>query len=114
MKTKPNIDRLKRYDSYLDFFELDGSVVMRLTKSAAIEICERGVSHGRVVARIEGGLWLDPYFEARGDCIWDGVSPPASAQVAEQNNIAARSFILEAAEDVDVFIITAPPMTGWP
>lgn len=113
MKTKPNIDRLRRYEDGSDFFELDGSVVMRLTRSAAIEVCARAASHMRIVARIEGGVWLDPYFEARGDCIWDGESPPVPKKVAEQNNIAARSFILEAAEDIDVFIITAPRLSGW-
>ncbi|WP_244102159.1 hypothetical protein [Burkholderia ambifaria] len=71
-----NIDRSRVYDSADDFFSLDGSIVMKLSTEAAIAVCEQAAQHGLVVARIEGGIWHFPGFEARLDCIWDGADPP--------------------------------------
>lgn len=106
MGKKSEIDRLRRYDDWMDFFRLDGSVVMRLTRAAAIEVSARAASRYRVISRVEGGVWRNPYFEARGDCIWDGIDPPTSVEAAEQNNVAAQHFIRDA--EADVFILTAP------
>lgn len=107
------LDRKKLYSSANDFFALNGSIVMKLTSDAAIEVCESAVESGLVIARVEGGIWHFPGFEARLDCIWDGVSPPVEYEVAEINNIAAADFIRGERTVHDAFIITAPSLAGW-
>ncbi|MFJ2994833.1 colicin immunity protein [Pandoraea sp. NPDC087047] len=107
------IDLQRRYDSPDEFFSLGGSVVMKLSADAAITVCERAGQHGLVIARIEGGLWHSPGFEARLDCIWDGADPPVEVSAAEQNNLAAAEFIRSESRVHDVFVVTAPRITGW-
>lgn len=107
------IDLQKRYDSSNDFFALGGSVVMKLSTNAAIAVCESAAEHGLVIARVEGGIWHIPGFEARLDCIWDGVDPPVDRRLAEQNNRTAAAFIRLEGEVHDVFVLTAPSMMGW-
>jgi Colicin-E5 Imm protein len=106
------IDLQQRYESSDDFFNLDGSVVMKVSADAAVAICEHAARHGLVVARIEGGIWHAPGFEARLDCIWDGVEPPVDQRTAEQNNRMAVEFIQAERMMHDVYVITAPHMTG--
>ena len=108
------MDRRRLYESPEDFFGLGGSVVMKLTPSAAIDVCLAAAARGIVVARIEGGVWCNPGFEARVDCIWDGKDPPMSEQLAHTNNLNAAQFIRDEAAVHSAFIITAPPITGWP
>jgi len=107
------VDKAKVYDSSDDFFELNGSVVMKLTSAAAQDICIKALKHGVVVVRIEGGIWHNPGFEARLDCIWDGVDPPVSETEAETNNARALEMIREESEVHDTFIITTAPLTGY-
>lgn len=107
-------DRKILYVEERDFYELEGSVAMKLSPQAAIDVCRSAASHGLVVARIEGGIWHDPGFEARYDCIWDGADPPLSAEAAQQNNDAAAAFVEKESKAHSAFILTAPPITGWP
>lgn len=107
-------DRRRLYERADDFFELEGSVVMKLTSGAAIEVCRVAAEHGLIVARIEGGIWRHPGFEARLDCIWNGADPPISVTEAAANNAEAVRFIIAKSDTHDVFILTAPPATGWP
>lgn len=100
------IDPQQRYDFSNDFFALEGSVVMKLSADAAIEVCKRASQHGLVIARVEGGLWHFPGFEARLDCIWDGVELPVDTRAAEKNNLAAAEFIRSERQIHDVFIVT--------
>ncbi|WP_431823317.1 colicin immunity protein [Burkholderia sp. F1] len=88
-----DIDHQRRYDSPSDFFALNGSIVMKLTADAAIAVCEQAAEQGRAIARVEGGIWHSPGFEARVDCIWDGIDPPVDVQPSEKNNLAAIQFI---------------------
>jgi len=87
---------------------------MRLSAVAAIDVCRAAASRGFVIARVEGGVWHFPGFEARLDCIWDGADPPIDAPNAAANNQAAEAFIQAARGRHDVFVITAPPLSGWP
>ena len=87
---------------------------MRLDPVAAIQVCRACADHGLVVARVEGGVWRHPGFESRLDCIWNGTDPPVDTEVATSNNREAAAFIERQREKHDVFIVTAPPMTGWP
>ncbi|MDR2154224.1 MAG: colicin immunity protein [Burkholderiaceae bacterium] len=102
------IDPQRRYDSSDDFFLLEGSIVMKLTADAAIAICEQASRRGYVITRIEGGIWHFPGFEARLDCIWDGVDLPVGIRAAEKNNLAAIEFIRSERKMHDVFIVTSP------
>lgn len=99
-------DRQKLYLSADDFFRLNGSVAMKLSSDAAVQVCERSSSYGLIVGRFEGGIWHSPGFEARIDCIWDGLDPPLDTASVIQNNINAANFIRLEAKDHDAFIIT--------
>ncbi len=107
------IDHQQRYDSSDDFFNLGGSVVMKVSADAAVAICERAAQRGLVLARIEGGVWQALGFEARLDCIWDGVDPPVDRRMAEQNNRAAVDFVRTEQAVHGVYVITAPRMLQW-
>lgn len=78
VENKMNSTREMLFENATDFFSLEGSVWMRLSPTAAVEICMTAATHGRIVARIEGGIWHSPGFEARLDCTWDGAYPPIS------------------------------------
>ena len=106
-----SIDLQRRYDSPDDFFALGGSIVMKLSADAAILVCERAVEQGVVIARVEGGIWHSPGFEARLDCIWDGIDPPTIFSAAEKNNLDAAKFIRLECTVHDAFILTAPRLT---
>lgn len=108
------VDRGRLYIEERDFYELEGSVVMKLSPRAAADVCRSAANHGLVVARIEGGIWHDPGFEARYDCIWDGANPPLSTEAARENNNAAADFVEREGKTHDAFILTAPPIAGWP
>jgi len=102
------------FESSSDFFKMDGSVWMRLSPRAALEVCVAAAVNRKVIARIEGGIWHSPGFEARHDCIWDGMDPPIDEPAAHQNNLAAAEFIKEEMNFHSVFILTAPSISGWP
>jgi len=103
----------KLYDSSIDFFTLEGNVVMTLTPIAAIGACKEAVKHRVIVVRIEGGIWHNPGFEHRYDCIWDGDDPPIDEDGAHQNNLLAVEFIESEMDIHDVFILTTAPITGY-
>lgn len=103
-----------RYSDAQSFFDLEGSVVMILTPAAAIDVCLTAADHGLVVARIEGGFWDEPSFELRRDCIWDGTDPPISIVDAIRNNKSAALFVNKESELHNAFVLTAPPIEGWP
>jgi hypothetical protein len=90
------------------FFRADPGQDVVLTSDAAIRACNMAADEGRVVSRIEGGLWRNPGFEARLDCIWQGVSPPVPKDRAIENNLKAAKFIQDEARIHDAFILTAP------
>lgn len=96
-----------------DFFELDGSAVMKLTAGAAIAVCAEAAAHDLVVVRVEGGIWHHPGFEARLDCIWDGADPPLGRSVAENNNARAASFVVRVQDGHGAFILTTAPISGY-
>ena len=109
------IDRRRLYTLSDDFFSLGGSVIMKLSSEAAVQVCEQAANYGLVVSRVEGGIWHFPGFEARIDCIWDGDDPPVDAARAKTNNAVAANFIRSESVVHDAFIITAPrfdDMTG--
>lgn len=108
------VDRARLYESSADFFKLGGSVIMKLTPAAAIAVCKEAAQRGFVVARVEGGIWHNPGFEARLDCIWDGDDPPIDRNAADANNGRAAEFIKSQSPMHSAFILTAPPLTGWP
>lgn len=104
------IDRQKRYETADAFFELCGSVVMRLSTNAAIAVCREATVREISVSRIEGGIWHNPGFEARVDCIWDSSTETTNTQAVHSNNLAAIEFIISEQLEHDTFIITASPL----
>lgn len=99
-------DRRRIYDSMEDFFNLDGSILMKLTPGAAISVCATAETRELFVLRIEGGMWRRPGFEARVDCIWDGVPNCINTGQAKLNNQAAAAFIRSRSDMHDVFLLT--------
>ena len=79
---------------------------MTLTRQAAVEVCSQAFSHGLAVACVEGGIWHDPGFEPRVDCIWDGMHRPMNSKEADQNNAEAQRFIELSPSIHDAFLIT--------
>jgi hypothetical protein len=86
-------DKGKLFDSPSDFFKLGGSAAMKLSATAAYNLCQE-VSHRDIlIIRIEGGIWSPGRFEARLDCIWDGLDPPVTRAEAIENNNDAAEFV---------------------
>lgn len=110
MMDKKTFDRTRRYESAADFFLLGGSVGMRLSRLAALSVCKEAAANSLFVSRIEGGIWHDPKFEARTDCIWSGTRPPVSEMAAKRNNENAYKFIADASGIHDAFIVTVLPI----
>ncbi|ATQ75246.1 colicin immunity protein [Massilia violaceinigra] len=109
-----NINKSFLYESPDAFFQMNGSVNMRLSPDAALLVCAQAARQGLVIARVEGGIWHAPGFESRLDCIWDGQDPPLDEDQASRNNKDAARFIASQASAHSAFILTAPPLTGWP
>ncbi|NHZ95632.1 colicin immunity protein [Massilia sp. CCM 8734] len=109
-----NIDKSHLYASPDAFFDLNGSVNMRLSPLAAMQVCAESAHRGLVIARVEGGIWHAPGFESRLDCIWDGQDPPLDQDQASGNNQEAARFIASQTPAHGVFILTASPLAGSP
>ncbi len=107
-------ERNRLYDTAEDFFSAQGSGVMKLSPAAAVDVCLSASARGFVVARVEGGIWHNPGFEARTDCIWDGIDPPVDSATALRNNVDAAEFVREESAVHNSFVVTAPPIGGWP
>lgn len=114
MRGAMSVNRQKLYHSATDYFDLDGSVVMRLSRGAAINVCRQAAARGLLIVMIEGGIRRpDNTLEARLDAIWKGADPPIDLDEAEQNNSRAADFISSQVEDYNAFIITDAPLTGY-
>ena len=100
-----SIDTSKKYDAK-DFFLFDGNAAMRLSGEAALEVCRLSTEKNWSISRIEGGIWHDPGFEARLDCIWDASCAPVGNDALKNNNEDAADFIREEMGQHDVFLIT--------
>lgn len=104
-----------RYDIlYSDpnsFFELKGNNLMRLTPSAAIELCNLLTERNIVTVCVEGGIWDNSKFEARLDAIWTGKKPPMKSMDLAKNNMKAINSIIEDSEQCNAFIISTLPNT---
>lgn len=95
------------------FFEQYGSVWMRLSKKAAIEVAQRAAENNLIVVKVEGGIWQSPGFKSQMDCIWDSAAdPPTTVKVAANSNRDAANFMTLCAEKVDVFLVTAFPIVN--
>jgi hypothetical protein len=107
------VDRVKVYETASEFFDLDGGVVMKLARTAAIDVCRSAADHGLLIAKVEGGIDRGGTFEARLDAIWDGADPPIDHANAQANNLRAADFIRAQSDEYNVFILTDAPLTGW-
>ena len=56
---------------------------------------------------MEGGIWRDPGFEARIDCIWHAGEPPNDLATLRLSNAKAAQFIADRSAVHDVFVLTA-------
>lgn len=107
-----NVDRSRLYDISDDFFALQGSAIMKLTAQAAKDVCLQAIDYGILIGKIEGGFWRASRFEARLDCIWDGVSAPVSLEEARHQNLKAAAFVDSWAIQHNAFIITTLLILG--
>ena len=94
------------YTTPTDFFDLIGHAVMKLSPDAALGVCKRATDLNLVIIRIEGGIWHNPGFEARIDCIWDGADLLGSHINIAANNINAFDFIHEERTEHNAFILS--------
>lgn len=95
------------YDDYSDFFHLNGNAVMKLTPSAAIELCSFCTKNNLIVGYIEGGIWKNKLFQARIDCIWGSSLSDNFTQISiEDNNRLAIEFIKEESDIHNAFVLT--------
>jgi hypothetical protein len=44
----------------------------------------------------------------------DGLDPPVDQPTAHHNNLEAAEFIAEERQVQTAFVVTAPPISGWP
>lgn len=86
---------------------------MKLSTEAAIAVCTEATERRILASRIGGGIWHNPGFEVRIDCIWDGADPPIDLSGAHMNNLRAIEFIRSELAEYDTFILTTPSITGW-
>lgn len=99
-----SFDRTACYkDPYL-FFSLNGNAVMKLEVDAAIQLCDLALDFDCMIARVEGGIWHNPGFESRLDCIWD--RSHILDEQPEKANKSAKEFIKEESSEHNAFIIT--------
>jgi hypothetical protein len=103
----------KLYDTSDAFFEQRRVVCMFLTTEATKDVCRKALRHGLLVTRIEGGILHNAEFEARVDCIWEGMNPPATVEQAEQNNARALADVIRESASHNAFVVTTAPLTGW-
>lgn len=113
MLDRMDVDRAALHDDAGTFFESAGSAWLKLTPKAAAEACARATEFGFLVVRVEGGKWHAPGFEARADCIWDGIDPPCEAEQSHENSRRAAAFIEMEARTHQAFILTVAPITGY-
>ena len=99
------IDRGKIYDNASDFFTLAGDSIMKLTKLAAIDICESASKKNYCVSMIEGGYWKEPSFQSNLDAIWNCDEQVIDIEATNQKAITFINNISES-EGVDAFILT--------
>jgi hypothetical protein len=92
------------YSDVSEFFSKQGNNVMKLTPDAAIDVCEKSVESNYIVSRVEGGIWHNPGFEMRLDCMWDrDEALDGKSQLASEDAI---SFIGEELVDHSAFIVS--------
>ena len=111
-------DVTKLFDSPSEFFKFGGSATMKLSARASYDFCQEASRRNFIIMRIEGGIWNDGCFEARFDCIWDGLDPPVTKDEAIENNNDAAEFIrIEStlvrhdSAPYNAFIFTARPIS---
>ncbi|WP_026075546.1 colicin immunity protein [Noviherbaspirillum massiliense] len=108
-----SVDRASLHDKPELFFEMEGSSWLKLTPAAARVVCTQAASYGLVIVRVEGGIWHSPGFEARIDCIWDGINSLCTIDEARQNNERAVRNIEHEQAAHGAFILTAVPIVGY-
>lgn len=102
------LNRKKLYNEAEDYFQLNGHAIMKLTPEAAMNACDLASDEGVLIWRVEGGIWHNPGFEMRLDCIWDWCANRESS-LAEAN-LAAKKFILQESQNQhNAFILTQAP-----
>lgn len=100
------IDPWKLYSSKNDFFRLSGNAIMRLTGTAAEDVCNSAAAEGMLILRVEGGFHDTTGFEARLDCIWNGKNHACNLLDACKNNSEAAKFVKCNSDNHNAFIIT--------
>jgi hypothetical protein len=61
-----DIDRSRLYENVHDYLETSGFTTMKLARTAALELCDWAAERGIVIVMVEGGIFREGTFEARG------------------------------------------------
>jgi hypothetical protein len=110
-----NGDRGELYSSSRNFYELGGNHVMFLTPEAALEVCRTAGAMNLIAVSVEGGIWHNPGFESRHDCIL-GTTAEAIRRlpnVFSMNELAAEFISEEAKLGHDVFILSLESVSRY-
>jgi hypothetical protein len=106
------VNHAKLYETAREFFDCSGNAVMKLTPIAAIDVCREATARQLVVLGIEGGIYNDDGFEARLDCIWDGLGTRIDQAKIAENNQNAEKFIRKKTGLHNAFIVTVAPIAS--
>ncbi|MCW2484844.1 colicin transporter [Candidatus Symbiopectobacterium sp. NZEC127] len=80
---------------------------MKLSPTAAIEVCEEATKRNLSIGMIEGGHWLNPGFRPDMHTRWDGFDRLTDKnEIQKNNNNAIENIKEDAAKGYDAFIIT--------
>jgi hypothetical protein len=106
-----NIDKYALYENSEDFFNLNGSNWMRLTREAAQKVCKQSIDKNLIITWVDGGIWHFPGFEPR-DAVWySQKNTIGSLEDLKRNNLSALKSINDEMIEINVFIIGLQSIT---
>ncbi len=100
-------NKSKLYSSASEFFSLNGNATMRLTPTAAIDVCRIATKKGILVLGVDGGVYKEPIFEAKINCSWSAkFKSPFTSEQLNNNNALAIEDIEADRNCCNAFILT--------
>jgi hypothetical protein len=88
-----------------DYFAHGGSGKKKLTKSAALAVCDMLTERGLFVIGTHAGYWRNPGYEERHEYGYFRYPEFYHLSVKENNDLAKKE-IAEESDDLDVFLVS--------